>query len=70
MPLSIFPLSKRSLSASFTQDLDGVRTEIIVQPFSDRNMVMVTQLDKIGTVLLVSIEDTRAGEKHYDVQVS
>jgi hypothetical protein len=37
------------------QEIDGLRTEIIVQPFSDRTMVMVTQLNKIGT--LVSARD-------------
>jgi hypothetical protein len=35
------------------QELHGVRTEVVVQRFSDRTMVIVTQLGKMGTMVSV-----------------
>lgn len=36
---------------SVTKELNGKQTNIVVHPFSDRTFILVTQVDKIGTIV-------------------
>lgn len=40
-------------SSTIARTLDGVQTDVLVQTFADRTIVLVTQLGKVGS--LVSI---------------
>jgi hypothetical protein len=33
------------------RDIESVHTHVIIQPFSDRVLVIVTQLQKVGTLV-------------------
>eukprot|EP00611_Tribonema_gayanum_P022234 TRINITY_DN4421_c0_g1_i1.p1 TRINITY_DN4421_c0_g1~~TRINITY_DN4421_c0_g1_i1.p1 ORF type:complete len:116 (-),score=18.68 TRINITY_DN4421_c0_g1_i1:17-364(-) len=51
-----------------TLELHGITTEIVVQSFSDRTMVNVTQLEKMGTMLLVTSEASGMGGRSFNVK--
>lgn len=42
-------------STQMARELDGERTEVLLQAFSDRILVLVTQVGKVGN--LVSLSD-------------
>ncbi|KAF8136568.1 hypothetical protein EV363DRAFT_1319950 [Boletus edulis] len=42
----------------------GLRTELIVQPFADRILVLVTQMGKVGNLIQVSIPSTADPNAH------
>lgn len=33
-------------------DIDGVQTDVLVQPFADRIFVLITQLGKVGNLVI------------------
>ncbi|KAL4077094.1 hypothetical protein V8B97DRAFT_1939591, partial [Scleroderma yunnanense] len=39
-------------------DIDGVQTDILVQPFADRIFVLITQVGKVGNLIQVSMPST------------
>ncbi|KAF8636701.1 hypothetical protein AX17_003505 [Amanita inopinata Kibby_2008] len=41
-----------------TSELEGTSTTVIVQPFADRTLVLVTQLGKVGTLIQASLPST------------
>lgn len=49
--------------------IDDTPTDFIVQPFSDRIFVIVTQLNKLGTIIAASVDTTLAGAESFSVQV-
>lgn len=40
-------------SANIARELDGARTEVLLQAFADRILVLVTQMGKVGTLVSV-----------------
>lgn len=44
--------------ASLTRELQGSPTTVIVQPFADRVLVLVTQLGKVGNLIQASLPST------------
>ena len=49
-------------SRHLSKNLDGDLTELLVQTYADRIMVLVTQLGKVGTLVLsISLIDRYAG---------
>ncbi|KAI0566704.1 Proteasome assembly chaperone 3 [Gracilaria domingensis] len=53
---------------SATVQICDRRTDFLVQPFSDRIFVLVTQMEKMGTTLSASKEVTIAGAESFSVQ--
>lgn len=49
-------------------DIDGIPTTFILQPYSDRVFIIVTQSDKLGTILSAGFDVTLAGAESYHVQ--
>ncbi|KAH9843060.1 uncharacterized protein C8Q71DRAFT_233573 [Rhodofomes roseus] len=47
-------------SANIARDLDGAHTEVLLQAFADRILVLVTQIGKVGTLIQASIPATTA----------
>lgn len=45
-------------SAQAIRDLDGVPTEVLLQAFADRVLVLVTQLGKVGNLIQATIPPT------------
>ena len=41
-------------SMNATKDIHGIKTDILVQGYSDRVLVLVTQLGKVGSLVLTS----------------
>jgi len=41
---------------SFVEDIEGKETDIVCASFSDRDFIMVTQYQKAGTLVSVSVE--------------
>jgi len=44
-----------------------VRTEVIVQSFADRHVVVVTQLRKLGTIMTAEAVDGLEGRRSYEI---
>jgi len=42
------------------RDIESVRTQVIIQTFSDRVLVLVTQVQKVGTLIQASVPSTTA----------
>jgi len=38
-------------SSQLTRSLDGIETELLVQSFSDRVLVLITQVGKVGNLV-------------------
>lgn len=49
--------------------INGIHTDVVVQAFTDRIFVTITQLNKIGSLLYATSEDDSSGGKSFDVQV-
>lgn len=55
--------------------LNGIRTEVVVVPYADRTFVIVTQLKKLGNVILATSDAVGggmarpSGGRRYSVQV-
>jgi len=45
-------------SRQFTRSINGHSTELLVQAFADRILVLVTQMGKIGTLIQATIPDS------------
>ncbi|OCH92235.1 hypothetical protein OBBRIDRAFT_773709 [Obba rivulosa] len=45
-------------SSQTTRDLDGVPTDVLLQAFADRVLVLVTQLGKVGNLIQATIPAT------------
>ncbi|KAI0636717.1 hypothetical protein C8Q77DRAFT_1094217 [Trametes polyzona] len=45
-------------TASLARELDGVPTEVLIQAFADRVLVLVTQLGKVGSLIQASMPFT------------
>lgn len=50
-------------------EIDGIPTTFLIEPFADRIFIIVTQLNKLGTILSASVDVTLAGAESYSVQV-
>ncbi|CAM9757429.1 unnamed protein product [Chrysoparadoxa australica] len=69
--LPVRPHSRRNLITHLrfhNQELKGLRTEVIVQHFQDRTFVVVSQLERIGTLLQVTSEGGGMGGKSFHVE--
>ena len=45
------PLNTMLATSKTAQDIDGVQTEVLIQVFADRILVLVTQLGKVGNLV-------------------
>ncbi|KAI6005650.1 hypothetical protein EDD15DRAFT_2538545 [Pisolithus albus] len=45
-------------SQACVQIIDGIQTDLLIQPFADRVFVQITQLGKVGSLIQVSIPTT------------
>lgn len=43
----------RFVHRQLSRDLDGNTTDVLVQMFSDRVLVLITQLGKVGTLVIL-----------------
>uniref|UniRef100_A0A7S1TQ84 Proteasome assembly chaperone 3 n=1 Tax=Phaeomonas parva TaxID=124430 RepID=A0A7S1TQ84_9STRA len=50
-------------------DIGGIETEIVVQGFQDAIFVVITQLKKLGTLIMTHIERGRTGKCLFDARV-
>ncbi|KAH9951451.1 hypothetical protein B0H21DRAFT_719065 [Amylocystis lapponica] len=46
------------MSAQASREIDGVPTEVLLQAFADRILVLVTQVGKVGNLIQVTIPQT------------
>ncbi|KAF7323043.1 hypothetical protein HMN09_00084200 [Mycena chlorophos] len=46
------------MTRQLNRELEGIPTEVLIQRFSDRVLVLVTQLGKVGNLIQASIPDT------------
>mmetsp|Transcript_10952 Transcript_10952/g.14263 ORF Transcript_10952/g.14263 Transcript_10952/m.14263 type:complete len:169 (+) Transcript_10952:14-520(+) len=68
------PLPAQLSSAQFAtkQDsfiLNDVQTDIVVQAFSDRIFIIISQMNKVGNLLFATSEVGSLDAKHFDVRV-
>ncbi|KAI6036280.1 hypothetical protein BKA83DRAFT_107883 [Pisolithus microcarpus] len=45
-------------SQACVEIIDGIRTDLLIQPFADRIFVQITQLGKVGSLIQVSMPST------------
>ncbi|KAI8989686.1 hypothetical protein BD414DRAFT_521970 [Trametes punicea] len=45
-------------TANIARDLDGVQTDVLLQAFADRILVLVTQIGKVGSLIQAAIPTT------------
>eukprot|EP00591_Stephanopyxis_turris_P005080 CAMPEP_0195516362 /NCGR_PEP_ID=MMETSP0794_2-20130614/7112_1 /TAXON_ID=515487 /ORGANISM="Stephanopyxis turris, Strain CCMP 815" /LENGTH=156 /DNA_ID=CAMNT_0040644939 /DNA_START=55 /DNA_END=525 /DNA_ORIENTATION=+ len=56
------------VNISKSQNINGIHTDILLQCFSDRTFVVITQVGKVGNLLSCSIEESEIdGSKTYNV---
>jgi hypothetical protein len=58
-------LSHASLQSHVLAQVDGVRTEVFTTEYSDRVMVILSQINKMGTLVSASREVSRDGTISY-----
>lgn len=49
--------------------VNGVHTDVIVQTYRDRLFVTITQMEKVGTLLFATSEESSSGGRLFDVSV-
>ena len=42
-----------STTSQLAREIEGVKTEVVIQRFADRTLVLVTQLGKVGSLVRV-----------------
>lgn len=45
------------MTSQISRELNGHATDILVQRFADRVLILVTQLGKVGTMVILRLDD-------------